>query len=775
MSIDLQAVNYVANTIALNQRNVAAVLALAVAEQCTIPFISRYRKEMTGGMDEVQIQKIIETYEEYSEREKRRAFVLETLKKAEKLTPQLEKDILKATTLAQLEDIYAPFKSKKKSKGQMAEEAGLAPLALLMLTGKQDLKQLQAEVASQFISSEKGIADWAAALDGASAIIVEKISHDVAVKEALRQSCWQSSQMVASLRKGAETEEEAPKYKDYYEFSQSIATLKEEKNSHRYLALRRGLAQKILKVEMQFAEETAVNLIQSNWSEWNPKGKCQEHIQALMVKAWNGAIHPSLDLEIKAELKKIADEFAIKVFGENLKNLLLAPYLGAKSLVGIDPGIRTGCKTVVIADNGKLLFDTVINPHLSPDQASVVLNKLCEHFKVQYIAIGNGTYGRETLAFVEENVEAVKAGTISATLVSEAGASVYSASEIAREEFPDKDVTVRGAVSIARRFQDPLAELVKIDPKSIGVGQYQHDLNQARLKKSLEQIVENCVNFVGVDLNTASAPLLSYVSGIGATVAKNIIAQREKVGRFKSRQELTQVSGMGPKAFEQAAGFLRIHDSSNPLDATFIHPERYGIIEEWAKTQGKSVDLLLKDQDLMSKLEQDGKLKEKIGAFTHADIIKSLKAPKQDPRTEFKSTEFRKDAKKIEDIKIGEWYPGVVTNITNFGAFVDIGIKENGLLHISQIADHFVSDPLQALKVGEEVKVKVLEIDMSRKRISLTRKVNEGTSSASRGAPARDQGGKEQTSAKNNRPMPAPKNQEIRNNAFASLKDMKWR
>ncbi len=765
LTIDLNIVQFVANQLNLNQKNVAAVLLLSVTQASTIPFISRYRKEMTGGMDEVQIQKIIECHEEYVERENRRAFILDTLKKAEKLTPELQKDIMKASTLAQLEDLYAPYKTKKKSKGQMAIEAGLAPLATLIIEGKLTLAQIEKLASEQYLSTTNGIEDVAKALEGARSIILEIISHNLPVKQALRQQYWSSSIMTSHLRKGADSEPEATKYKDYFEFSQRTQDLKEEKNSHRYLAMRRGLAHKILKVEIEFNQEQALSTILQHWPEWNAKGACASTVREIAEKAYQHAIHPSLDLEMKADLKKIADEFAIKVFGENLKNLLLAPYLGARTLVGIDPGIRSGCKIVVIADSGKLEFDTIINPHSSPAQAAVVLNKLCEHFKVQYIAIGNGTYGRETLEFVEENITMVKEKKTTATLVSEAGASVYSASEIAREEFPDKDVTVRGAISIARRFQDPLAELVKIDPKSIGVGQYQHDINQARLKKSLEQVVENCVNYVGVDVNTASPSLLSYVSGIGPAVAKKITAEREKKGRFKSRQDLLKVAGMGAKVYEQCAGFLRVHDGTNPLDATFIHPERYHVIEEWLLANKKNVADLLCDKELVSKLESDQALKKNIGEFTHADIVKSLKAPKQDPRTEFKSTEFRKDTKKIEDIKIGEWYPGVVTNITNFGAFVDIGIKENGLLHISQISDQFITDPLQALKVGEEVKVKIMEVDMIRKRISLTRKTN-----------TQIMAGKPAISPPPRSPQP-PRQQanDLKNNAFAALKDVKWR
>jgi uncharacterized protein len=781
MAIEVSAIPFVSNKISVSAQQVLSVLKLSVDEECTIPFISRYRKEATGGLDEVQIQQVLEAYEEYCETEKRRAYILDTIKKMEKLTPELEKQILSAKTLAILEDIYAPYKTKKKSKGQIAQEAGLSPLAELFLQGKLTLDQIVKE-SEKFLSEEKGVKNIQDALDGAKNILIEMVAHNVNIKEVLRKDFWKEGKLASELKKGVEQSEETLRYKDYFEFSQSLNDLKLEKNIHRYLAIRRGATKKILKADVDYPEEIACQTALAQWKEANINGATRDILTQVAKKAYTTAIQPSLDLEIKTELKKIADEEAINVFGINLKNLLLAPYLGAKSVVGIDPGIRTGCKLVVIADSGKLLFDTVIYFDRGPkdrEDTALMLEKLLDHFKVEHIAIGNGTYGRETLDFVEQTVKQVQAGKVHATLISEAGASVYSASEIARTEFPEKDVTVRGAISIARRFQDPLAELVKIDPKSIGVGQYQHDINQARLKKSLDQVVENCVNFVGVNLNTASAPLLSFVSGIGPTLAKNIVDYREKKGKIENRDELKKISGFGPKVFQQAAGFLRIYQASNPLDATSIHPEQYPILEKWTAGQKKKLQDLFTGPELLTALEKDSALKTEVGPFTFDDMIKSLKAPGQDPRTQFKTIEFRRDATSLETLKIGEWYPGVVTNITNFGAFVDIGLKENGLLHISQMADHFVSDAKNELKVGEEVKVKVIEIDFERRRIALSRKVDaavtastkpatSGSAKGARPSPGQNKGPGQATPGRNSPPAGS-----IRNSAFDVLKNLK--
>lgn len=764
--IEAEAAKYAAITTQINARQVAATLNLLLIEDCTVPFITRYRKEATGGLDEEQIRAISDAYEEYIEREKRRAYILETLEKMEVLTPELKNKVLAADTLNQLEDIYAPYKSKKKTKGQLAADAGLAPLAELIMKGEVSLDDLQKRE-GDFLNPEQKFATWDDCLKGAQAILMENFAHDTELKETLRKDYWKDAQLVSTKRKDAEKIKDWEKFKDYFEFSQPIKDLTNPKAAHRFLAVRRGMTLKILKVEVAYPTENVVGLIKSR--HFPHTGKNEDFLEKTATKATSLAIHPSMDLEIKSELKKVSDEGAIDVFNVNLKNLLLQPYLGAKTVLALDPGVRTGCKTVVVDKTGKLLFDTVIYPH-EPQRdikgSQTVIERLIDHYNVEYIAIGNGTYGRETLHFIDEHIAQVKEDKVKATLVNESGASIYSASEIAKKEFPDKDATVRGAVSIARRFQDPLAELVKIDPKSIGVGQYQHDVNQSKLKKSLMGVVESCVNYVGVDLNTASAPLLSYVSGIGPSVAGNIVKKREEVGGFKKREELLNVSRFSQKIFEQSGGFLRIYNGEHPLDSTFIHPEQYGVLEDWTKAQGVSLKNLVEDPKIILKLEQDSTLKEKIGEFTHKDIVTALKAPSQDPRTEFKSTEFRKGIKKISDLEPGEWYTGIVTNITQFGAFVDIGIKENGLVHVSEMADHFVSNALEVLKVGQEVKARVKEVDLDRGRISLSLKTGESVPK-SKGQQNRSPRTKDHSNKGRQNEGP------LKNNAFAALKNFK--
>lgn len=774
MALDSQAVIFTAQETAINVKPVMSVLQLLLEEQCTVPFIARYRKEVTGGMDETQIRQIQESYENYIEREKRREFILDAIKKMELLTPDLEKKIKAAESINVLEDLYAPFKSKKKSKGMMAIEAGLEPLADLLLemtTPKEELKKI---ISEKFLNPDKKIKTAEEAFTGAFDIIIERMAHDAETKEILRKDYWTSALLKSSKRDKAEEEDkDFMKYKDYFEFSQKISELKEAKATHRFLAMRRGMTSKALKVDVEYPEEAATGLLKKRFFN-SDKLTFHKELEVAAKKAYINYIHPSLDLEVKSELKKLSDEAAIDVFGINLKNLLLQPYLGPKSVIGVDPGIRTGCKIAIVDNTGKFLGDCVIYPHepqLKVKESATILEAIIEQFKVHHIAIGNGTFGRETLAFIQDNVKAVKEGKVQATMISEAGASVYSASEIAKEEFPDKDVTVRGAISIARRFQDPLAELVKIDPKSIGVGQYQHDVNQARLKKSLEGVVESCVNFVGVDLNTASAPLLSYVSGIGPTLAQNVVKFREQTGGFKTRSELLKVPRFSAKVFEQAAGFLRIYKGVEPLDATFIHPERYEMLKSWTKKNGTTLEDLITNKEAILNLEKDSNFKAEIGEFTFNDIIKSLRAPSQDPRTEFKSFEYRKDVSKITDLKIGEWYPGIVTNITQFGAFVDIGIKENGLLHVSQISDSFVENALTALKVGQELKVQVTEVDFTRGRISLSCKKG-----AELGAATGTYTGGQKRGNNQNKPQTSnhgPKQPEFKNNAFSALKNFK--
>jgi uncharacterized protein len=634
---------------------------------------------------------------------------------------------MSANSLNQLEDLYAPYKSKVKTKAQVAVEKGLKPLAELLKITKLSLKDLETEKQSAFVTKENKLANFAEAVEGASDIIIEEIANNPDLKDEFRRMYWSEASLASKMKKGAEKIEEHLKYKDYFEFEQKLNTLKDPKNNFRFLALRRGANEKILSLDVTFDDVQAVKIIKAKTFPQLTSLGCKEVLENCVTKAYSNYIHRSLETEIKSELKDLGDDSAIKIFGENLRNLLLQPYIGQKAILGLDPGVRTGVKVVAIDKNGNYLFDSVVYPHPPKNDkvgSAKTINLFIEKFGIEFIAIGSGTYGRETLQFLQENIPSVQTNKVKAVLVNEDGASIYSASAIAREEFPDKDVTVRGAISIARRFQDPLAELVKIDPKSIGVGQYQHDVNPVKLKKSLGYVVEGCVNHVGVDLNTASFSLLSFVSGIGPGVAKSIVSQREKLGGFKDRKELLKVSRFTAKTFEQSAGFLRIHGGPNPLDATFIHPEAYPILENWCKKNKIKLADLPNSKENIDQLASDKAFKTEIGEYTHDDIVKCLKSATQDPRTEFEPFSYRDDIKEISDLKIGQIYPGLVTNITQFGAFVDIGIKENALIHISQMSDTFVDNPLAVLKVGETVKGRLIELDVDRKRISLSLKSN---------------------------------------------------
>ncbi len=774
-TLDPQAMIFCTTKLGLPPHKVMATCKLLFEEECTIPFISRYRKEATGDLDEVQIRDIQDTYNEYIETEKRRTFILEAITKMEALTPELSRQIKMAKTLTQLEDIYAPYKSKKKTKAMIAKENGLEPLSEMILNGDKDIRNITSLINETFVAPMAGkVKDVQDAINGACDILIETFSHQLELKERIRQTFWEAGVMKASLRKDGDKIEEASKFKDFFEFSEPLCKIKDPKSSHRYMAMRRGMNLKILKVDSEIAPEIGISQVEEQFFPKKDRLANYELLKKCAEKSYTNYIQPSLDLEIKNELKKIADTAAISVFGVNLKNLLLQPYLGSKTVLGIDPGIRTGCKVVIVDNTGKFMGDHVVYPFEPRNDkvgAAQILTKMIDMFNVEYIAIGNGTYGRETLDFVETHIAQVRDGKVKATMISEAGASIYSASDIARAEFPDKDVTVRGAISIARRFQDPLAELVKIDAKSIGVGQYQHDVNQIQLKNNLEAVVESCVNFVGVDLNTASAPLLSYVSGIGPSVAQNVVKYRDDNGGFKNRSELLKVSRFTQKVFEQSAGFLRIYNGPHPLDGTFIHPERYPTLEKWLNSKNKNFNDLLTDDSLRNELSSDKTLKSEIGEMTLTDIVKCLKAPSQDPRTTFKSVEFTKGISDLKDLKIGQWYNGQVTNITMFGAFVDIGIKENGLLHISEMSDKFVENAMDELKVGQELKVRILGIDMDRRRISLSCKSDsqtEGVTGTGSGASPR-RGGASQRSQEQ-RPMPS--GPQFKNNAFSGLKNI---
>ena len=773
--LSLQFIAELSSNLGILAGQINKTLELLFVENCTIPFISRYRKEATGGLDEVQVNNIKEGYEEILEREKRRAFILETIDGMGKLTPELKKKIEAASKLNQLEDIYAPYKSKRKTKGQKAEEAGLLPLAIY-LKETRDSKEDALKKAQEFINKDAGYATVEKAIEGAGHIIIEEIYNNIELKDDLRVDYWKNAVITSEKRKEAEKIEDYQKYQDYFEFSQNVSDLKDKKYAHRFLALRRGMLQEVLKVSVEVDKEKIIEQIYNRFFSDNSPSQ-EDFLRTCAKKAFSLHIHTGLELEIKSELKKESDVSAIDIFGVNLKNLLLQPYLGQRAVMGIDPGVRTGCKVAVIDKNGAFMEDTVIYPHAPKNDlagTAHTIKTLVEKYNVEHIAIGNGTFGRETLQVVKQTLAHFKLNKVSPMLVNEDGASIYSASDIAREEFPNQDLTVRGAISIARRFQDPLAELVKIDPKSIGVGQYQHDVNQIKLKKSLGTVVENCVNFVGVDLNTASYSLLSFISGIGPALAKSIVKKRTQLGGFKVREELLEVTKFSKKVFEQSAGFLRIYAGENPLDQTSIHPERYQILLDWCAKNNLKITDLLENEDNIKRLETSHDLKQEIGEFTHADICKALRAPGQDPRTKFESFSYREDLTDINNVKLGEWYPGLVTNITQFGAFVDLGIKENGLVHISQMADQFVSNPLDVLKVGQEVKAKVIEVDLARKRIALSLKTDaevnhdKGVSRHQGGGRRNDRSQHNQNNGGGYRPQQAPKG----NNPFAGLKGL---
>lgn len=769
--IDLTALRSTTASLKHSDAQIQSALKLLIDEKATIPFVARYRKEATGGLEDISLIEILDTYNGFIEQEKRRVFILDSIKKQEKLTPALEKEILQASSLNQLEDLYAPYKNKQKTKAQLAVDKGLSPLAELIKTSKDDIKTIEVKHSKDFVNKKNKIESFDEAVEGASHIIIEEMAHNNDLKSDFREDFWKTAVLKSEKRKDAEKIEDHLKYKDYFEFEQKISELKLPKNSYRYLALRRGMLEKILKVDIEYDKEKAAKIIQSRLFPNIDSLGCKEQIEKFISRAFAVYINTSLSLEINNELKASSDESAIKIFGENLKNLLLQPYLGQKAILGIDPGVRSGCKVVAIDKNGNYLFDTIIYPHPPKNDtagSAKMIAACLEKFDIKFVAVGNGTYGRETLDFLQKNVPAVASKKVKALLVNEDGASIYSASAIAREEFPDKDVTVRGAVSIARRFQDPLGELVKIDPKSIGVGQYQHDVNSLKLKKSLEHVVEGCVNHVGVDLNTASAPLLTHISGVGPGLAKSIVKVREKNGGFKNRSELLKVPRFTAKTFELSAGFLRIHGGEHPLDATFIHPEVYSHLEKWCSDKKVSLKDLPQNPESIEALKKDKVFKESIGAFTFDDIIKCLASPSQDPRTEFTPFQFREDISSIADLKDGQFYPGLVTNITQFGAFVDIGIKENGLIHISQMSDSFVENPLEVLKVGQEVKAKLIEVDPIRKRIALSLKTGAERSSGVSSSNSK----RSQNKIFNSRGA-QPSAQNEASNPFAALKNLK--
>lgn len=678
----------------------------------TIPFISRYRKEATGGLDEVQIGDIQTRYEKLCELSKRKETVLSTIEEQGKLTPELKTRISACWNTTELEDIYLPFKPKRKTRAEAARAKGLEPLALLLMMQKEN--NLAAKVRN-FVKGE--VKDEEDALKGARDILAEQISEDERSRNLMRNQFQRQALIQSKVVKGKEAEEASAKYRDYFDFCEPLKKC----SSHRLLALRRGESEGVLKVTIFPEDEDMCNeRLQRLFVRAN--NECAHQVEEALTDAYKRLLKPAIETEFAALSKEKADEEAIRVFAENLRQLLLAPPLGQKRVMGIDPGFRTGCKVVCLDAQGTLLHNEAIYPHPPKSeyaQAARKIVKLVEQYKIEAIAIGNGTASRETEQFVTSQRYDRE---VQVFVVSEDGASIYSASKTAREEFPDYDVTVRGAVSIGRRLMDPLAELVKIDAKSIGVGQYQHDVDQTKLKASLDQTVESCVNLVGVNVNTASKHLLTYVSGLGPTLAQNIVDYRTENGPFESRRQLLKVPRMGAKAYEQCAGFLRIPQAKNPLDNSAVHPESYPIVEQMAKDLNCTVADLIKDKELRSKIDLKKYVTNTVGLPTLTDILQELDKPGRDPRQKIQVFEFDKNVRTLDDLQEGMELPGIVTNITNFGCFVDIGIKENGLVHVSQLADRFVSNPADVVRIHQHVRVKVMSIDHERKRIQLTMK-----------------------------------------------------
>lgn len=699
----------IANQLNISEKQVENTISLFL-EGSTIPFISRYRKEMTGALDEVQISEIKSLQEKYEELEKRRESILTAIEKQGKLTEELKKQIEATYDLIELEDLYLPYKIKRKTRAVKAKEKGLEPLAKIIF--KQNIKDVENEALKYLNDEVETIED---ALQGARDIIAEEINENKKVRNAVRREFKYTATVKASVVKTKK--EEAIKFKDYFDFQESLKKIP----SHRLLAVFRGVNEGFLRVKIHPNEENVLEKLDKILLKGN--GNASAQVQDAIDDAYKRLLLPSIENEFTKLAKEKADQEAIKVFADNLRQLLLSAPLGEKRILAIDPAFRTGCKIVCLDENGNLLHNDVIYPH--PPQkdtfkSASLVSELTSKYNIEAIAIGNGTASRETEQFVKQKVRFER--DVDVFVVSEDGASVYSASKIARDEFPNFDVTVRGAVSIGRRLADPLAELVKIDPKSIGVGQYQHDVDQKELQKSLDTVVESCVNAVGIDINTASKQLLTYVSGLGEGLAQNIVDYRKENGAFKSRKEISKVKRLGNKAFEQSAGFLRIRNAKNPLDNSAVHPEAYHIVQKMAKNMGVSINEFIKDAELRKKIKLQNYLTDKIGLPTLTDIMKELEKPGRDPREKAKVFEFAQNVTSVDDLHEGMILPGIVTNITNFGAFVDVGVKQDGLVHISHLKNAYVKNPADVVKLHQHVKVKVLSIDLVRKRLALSMK-----------------------------------------------------
>jgi uncharacterized protein len=721
---------HIATQLGISQKYVEATLAL-LDEGCTIPFIARYRKERTGGLDEVQIAAISDRYDKLLEIQKRKETVVKTITDLGKMTPELQERITKCWDATELEDIYLPYKPKRRTRAQVAREQGLEPLALLLMKQREHDPEA---AATKFVKGD--VSSTQDALHGAQDIIAEMVSEDERSRQQLRNAFARQAVITSKVVKAKSNTDEAAKYSDYFDWSEQLRRC----SSHRLLAMRRGESEGILRISISPDDDEAIDRLKRHYVYGNTP--CGRLVSEAIDDGYKRLLKPAIETEFAAQSKDKADEEAIRVFAENLRQLLLGAPLGQKRVMGIDPGFRTGCKVVCLDAQGNLLHHDVIMPHPPVNkrtEAAITLQRLMQKFQIEAISIGNGTASRETDSFVKDvlagkyNVDtpsksqtprpATQASKPQVFVVSEAGASVYSASKVARDEFPDEDVTVRGAVSIGRRLMDPLAELVKIDPKSIGVGQYQHDVDQSKLKHSLDQTVESCVNLVGVDLNTASQHLLTYVSGLGATLAKNIVDYRREHGAFTSRSQLLKVPRLGPSAYQQCAGFLRIRNAKNPLDGTAVHPESYPIVQQMAKDQGCTVADLINNKDKRDALQLSRYVTADVGMPTLTDIMTELEKPGRDPREQLEAFEFDKNVSTIDDLVEGMVLPGIVTNITNFGAFVDVGVHHDGLVHISQMANRRIAHPLDVVKLHQHVQVRVIEVDHRRQRISLSMKL----------------------------------------------------
>jgi len=733
----------IAVELAVAEKQVIATIEL-LDEGATIPFISRYRKEATGSLDEVQVAAVRDRFQQLRELDKRRDAIFKALTSLGKLTPELEEQLNAAVNITALEDIYLPYKPKRKTRASEARRKGLEPLALLIFAQGKLNPEAEAE---KYLNTELGVMTLEDALAGARDIIAEMISENLEVRSDMRKYYQQKAVIKSTVVKGKE--EEGIKYKDYFEWEEAVKSAP----SHRILAMRRGENESILKLEAVPEEEGAIQILGKHFIQGTSAASKQ--VELALHDSYKRLLGPAMETELRLLSKQKADEEAIRVFAENARQLLLAAPMGQKNVLAIDPGFRTGCKVVCLDRQGKLLENTAIYPHTGQGNvknAADTIQKLCVKHEIEAVAIGNGTAGRETEVFVRS----LNLAHILIVMVNENGASIYSASEVAREEFPTQDITVRGAVSIGRRVMDPLAELVKIDPKSIGVGQYQHDVDQTKLQQSLDDTVMSCVNAVGVELNTASKQVLAYVSGLGPQLAQNIVTYRNEHGAFKNRESLKKVPRLGDKAYEQAAGFLRIRDAAHILDASGVHPERYALVNQMAKDLGHSVDELLKDIKLQKNIKLQQYVSANVGLPTLNDIMNELAKPGRDPREQFEAFSFTDGVNEIADLKVGMKLNGIVTNITNFGAFVDIGVHQDGLVHTSQMADKFVANPNDIVKVSQRVEVTVKEIDVARKRISLSMKSEHAPAKKSEGRPERKEFRKpDQSKPVNNRPQVA--------------------